>query len=145
MTTNVKQNLLNISVAHVLKQGRPSATLYGDKVTCLYRSPEGLQCAAGPFIKDYDPDMENKSFSTLAKHDRFRDRLQDDARAHAEFVDMLQAAHDFAADAHFRYGAEFITEYKTRLAGALLAQASRYMLGPVSLKEAYSYAAYQAA
>jgi hypothetical protein len=138
MSATVLQNLLNISVAHVLKQGKPSAKLgEEDRVTCLYRGEDGLQCAAGPFIVRYSPDMESKIFSVLAKNSRFRDGLQEDARDHAEFVNTLQSAHDEAARRMLRDGADFISAYKEQLA--------RYVPSYVSLEEAYAYAASQAA
>jgi hypothetical protein len=133
------QTLLNTSVAHVLKQGKPSAKLTPspyvgeeDKVTCLYRGEDGLQCAAGPFIVHYSPDMENKIFSVLAESLRFRDGLQEDARVHAEFVNTLQTAHDEAARRALRDGADFISAYKEQLA--------RYVPSKVSLEEAYAHA-----
>lgn len=86
-----KQELLNTSVAHVLAQGSPSVNGTG----CMYRSPDGKQCAAGPFIVSYDEDMENKNWEHISEI--FGDSLNPDAVKEADFVRELQFAHDNAA------------------------------------------------
>lgn len=85
-----QQQLLNISVTHMRKQGEPSMD---DKLRCCYRQGN-LQCAAGPFITDYGPDMELK-FTTIAN--AYPTRIDPLAIKHYTFVQQLQSAHDHAS------------------------------------------------
>jgi hypothetical protein len=94
-----KQDVFNKSVLHVLKQGKPSGQFIQDKdcprFQCEYRAADGSQCAAGPFIVNYSPDMENKTFRRLAEG--YASNLEPDAREHSWLVAALQDAHDGAA------------------------------------------------
>lgn len=92
-----KQDLLNASVAQVVNQGGPSyiATRVEEGVSfgCVYRSDDGRGCGAAPFIVNYKPEMEHKSWSTLI--DKFPNDLMPEAIGdNAYFVRDLQAAHD---------------------------------------------------
>ena len=64
--TYTKQSLFDLVAAHLIKQGRKSVEhphfpesdmLQG---SCMYRSPDGLKCAAGALIADehYSPALE---------------------------------------------------------------------------------------
>lgn len=58
------QEVFDKAVEHLLKQNCKSENEWGN---CLYRDPNGLKCAAGPFIPDsiYNPEMEGKGWYTL--------------------------------------------------------------------------------
>lgn len=55
------QLIFDTVLAHLRNQGQRSY----DGHMCLYRGPDGLQCAAGCLIPDdlYVPEMEGKSFA----------------------------------------------------------------------------------
>lgn len=102
------QDLLNRSVAHVRKQGKPSVS--GKDSLCRYRGPDGLQCAAGPFITEYVPSMEEKRFGAVAND--HPDKVDPVARKHPDFVSWaLQDSHDEAA----LYLEIFMEKYEERL------------------------------
>lgn len=85
------QYLFDTSLNHIRKQGKPS--IFGGP--CEYRGPDGLQCAAGPFILEYHEDMEGTTFSELIDVEGYdADRFNAIAVKHREFVDTLQFAHD---------------------------------------------------
>lgn len=54
------EEVFRISAKHLLKQGVKSITVSG---VCKYRGPNGLMCAAGPFVKDDCP--EGEKFSVM--------------------------------------------------------------------------------
>lgn len=58
------QGIFDAIVTHLRKQGRKAQNVMGD---CLYRAPNGDECAFGCIISDdvYRPRMENISASTL--------------------------------------------------------------------------------
>lgn len=62
------QDIFNQSAKHLLTQNKKSM-LWDDPeaVSCAYRSPSGLKCAAGIFISDeeYKVSMEGKSIDVL--------------------------------------------------------------------------------
>jgi hypothetical protein len=90
----ILQDLLNISVKHVRRQGHPS--MKGG--TCAYRGDGGLQCAAAPFITNYSPDMDDKNLNFRALLEKFPGAVLPESEREAEFVrHVLQAAHDTAA------------------------------------------------
>lgn len=141
------QSLLNRSVAHVLKQGKPSAVIVANdrpypaepkKVSCRYREGE-LSCAAAPFILDYHPRMENRRFSALVQ-DYPRGTVEALAANNRAFVDELQYLHDGAAMDALSRNLDFITRYKERLAD--LANSARYS-GLISAQQALDYAEQQ--
>lgn len=99
-----KQELLIRSVQHVRKQGRPSMRPRegGGAPYCFYRSPDGLSCAAAPFINDYDSRMDDQASAmaggwgaTFVKN--WEERLDPLAAKHYVFVRELQKCHDNAA------------------------------------------------
>lgn len=102
MLTPVELKLFKLSYKHVKRQGQPSVD---EESSCHYDNGAGLGCAASPFITSYDPDMEHKNFSSLVK--RFPDCLVAEAKDNAEFVEALQAAHDYASS----LTGEFIFNY----------------------------------
>lgn len=108
------QQLLNISVAHIRKQGRGSSRPDKDQITCTYRNEDGSGCAAGPFINNYYPTMESLHFLQLAE--RFGTDLDPLAAKHASFVcNVLQQAHDGAAHKTHAEPDLFLADYEERL------------------------------
>lgn len=79
------QEVFDQVVTHLLTQGRPSA----QGGHCLYRSENGLKCAAGCLIGDgeYDEEMEESSWMQLAG-----DGLV--PLAHDGLIQALQEVHD---------------------------------------------------
>lgn len=64
------QEIFDISVKHLLNQNERSLGPDDDGHSiCLYRSDNGLQCAAGPLIPDdkYTRSMEGKSFGRVSE------------------------------------------------------------------------------
>ena len=108
------QNLLNISVRHVRRQGEPSLNSKGH---CVYRGPGGLQCAAGPFIRCYTRAMDRADINFHALAEKYPNRILPSARRNEHFVsNVLQPAHDMATrDAR----QDFMTEYHLGLAQRL--------------------------
>lgn len=102
------QDLLNRSVAHVRQQGKPSMRNAKslDDAGCMYRSPDGLSCAAAPFIIIYDAGMDDgeeaggwSNFFTNS----WRDHLEPLAVKHQSFVRRLQKCHDDASRDRHRF------------------------------------------
>jgi hypothetical protein len=89
----ILQYLFNVSLEHIRQQKTDATrgTMY------CYRTPDGRQCAAGPFIWAYTPDMENATFRGLVA--RFPDALDPLAVQQADWVSRLQSAHDDAVAA----------------------------------------------
>jgi hypothetical protein len=91
------QRMFNRVVRHLRKQGKP-AVRNGD---CLYRTPDGLSCAAGCLIPNrlYTPEYENKSMTLVLDTDekllKHLDRLYNvkDTKTR-ELLKELQIAHD---------------------------------------------------
>lgn len=54
------QEVFDKAACHLLAQNQKSVSTPGTTIPCLYRGPNGLMCAAGPFIPDemYQEDME---------------------------------------------------------------------------------------
>lgn len=106
MSQEILQQLLNRSLAHVRQQGKPS--IKDDRLTCLYRSPDGCGCAAAPFITNYSPEMENKTWMQVAS--MWLNNVEPAAAEHAVFVNnVLQVAHDDAARI---VGKDFLEAYE---------------------------------
>lgn len=104
------QYLLDTSYNHVIKQGKPAA----ENKMCWYKSPEGLSCAAAPFIIEYNEEMERQSWRSLAIKDEFVPFLDPIAVKHCNFVAELQGAHD-GASINVGNDEAFISEYRARI------------------------------
>lgn len=109
------QSLFFTSFHHIARQGKPSLN---EKGKCCYRSPDGLSCAAAPFIRHYSPDMEDNNFNWLV--DEFPKDIDPVAVQHRGFVMELQLAHDEAlrrvlSDPHNRFMTQYI-ELMSKLA-----------------------------
>lgn len=85
------QTLFDKSVAHIRAQGGPAV----DSDGCQYLTAQGLKCAAGIFINEYEDGMENNPWSDVAHE--FRGSVDPLAFRHMCFVNLLQSAHDRAA------------------------------------------------
>jgi hypothetical protein len=101
-TANKEQQILfDLSVAHIRKQGKPSAYMTDDQlqdVVCEYHGQGGGQCAAGIFIKKYETSMEGKTWHFMVENYKdASDRFEPLSVRHAGFVSELQGAHDAAA------------------------------------------------
>ncbi len=89
-----KQEIFNIVYKHLLTQNEKSVIYEYGNPRCLYRSPNGLMCAAGVLIKDehYHPKLEN--------HGSMHDLVEGSLRASGMdlkdsfFVSHLQRIHD---------------------------------------------------
>ena len=79
------QEVFDQVATHLLTQMKRSAYLDG----CLYRSPDGLKCAAGCLIAEdeYDPEMEGHGWVYLV--DRFGF-----TQSHESLIQQLQDVHD---------------------------------------------------
>ena len=106
----IKQDLLDISYKHIIKQGRPSIT---DTGFCRYSDGNGGGCGAWPFITTYSPDMENLGWTQVVS--RFPSSLDERAVEDSIFVQTLQEMHDKAAQSINRMGQGFIENYKHRV------------------------------
>jgi hypothetical protein len=129
------QELLNISVAHIRKQGEPSIS----SGACRYRSrlesgsPNELQCGAGPFIEAYERRMDRLGgWCTVVANYAGEDNVFNPlAVKHALFVQgVLQTAHDRAA---FREPDSFLASYESELRFAL----TRYQLDHLDARALY--------
>lgn len=77
------QEVFDQAATHLLRQGVQSI----NSKTCMYRSPEGLKCAAGCFISDeeYLTSYEGRSWNLLL----------DLPGHHRELIRKLQELHDY--------------------------------------------------
>lgn len=93
------QEIFDTVVAHLRKQGCKSVKLAADGgpaygiegISCLYRGPNGLMCAAGCLIadEDYSPEMEDISANRGILQDYFEEMGCD-----TYFIRKLQIIHD---------------------------------------------------
>lgn len=90
------QEVFDVAVEGVILQGAPSIAQGGTKAgDCVYRTPEGLECAAGQVWPDelYNEVMEGQSINGLADANDVPESL----RSHLTLLKDLQQAHDCAA------------------------------------------------
>ena len=109
-----KQETFDRVVAHLRAQGRRSQWVQDGYTVCRYRTPEGLQCAAGCLIPDerYSEDLEGNGVETLME---FFTELGHDVK----LVAHLQEVHDFNPPekwetALFRVADQFHLQYTPR-------------------------------
>jgi hypothetical protein len=76
---------------HLLKQGKQANSGFG----CLYKTEDGLKCAAGCFIADdeYSQGFEGFSWATVAQ------RVE--VTKHAKLISGLQSIHDTIDPEHW--------------------------------------------
>lgn len=91
-----EQEVFDQIAKHLLTQMKKSQEIYskeydGPEPNCLYRSPDGLKCAAGCLIGDdeYFPEFEYRTWEHLCKceHEQF-------PLIHMELISELQDIHD---------------------------------------------------
>jgi hypothetical protein len=90
------QDVFDVAVEGVILQGAPSIYPVGDRTgQCSYRTPEGLECAAGQVWPDelYDKTVEGRSVLGLADDDVLPKPL----RVHLQLLEAIQQAHDNAS------------------------------------------------
>ncbi len=84
------QEVFDTSAEHLLTQMKKSIVKIVDGFNrCVYRSPEGLKCAAGPFIPDsvYNDSFEQTPWHVLVNKDMVPD-------THSCLIERLQRIHD---------------------------------------------------
>lgn len=81
------QEVFDKAAEHLLKQNCKSENEWGK---CVYRGPNGLKCAAGPFIPDwlYSPAMEGRGWVSLTNT---CPQLESE---HDKLISILQSIHD---------------------------------------------------
>lgn len=62
ITAMTAQEVFDEASKHLLTQNKKSMN---EEEVCTYNGPDGLCCAAAPFLKRYEPDMEEKSYHSL--------------------------------------------------------------------------------
>lgn len=86
--------VFNQAKEHLLKQGERSVS----DLNCMYRSDNGLKCAAGCFIADeeYNEWMEGKTWDVLVNNlpGRFPHMFGYDTSSHKALIYQLQIIHD---------------------------------------------------
>ena len=120
-----QQQLFDISLNHIRKQGGPSASNINrtSLVTCLYRSRtyDGTErgCAAAPFITKYEERLEGRNFTDLV--DNCSSNVDPVAVRNVFFVRDLQVAHDRGAVIEVAFSqrlatdGEFMSGYEDRM------------------------------
>lgn len=98
-----KQDVFDLTVIALRIQRRQSMgkfkTAAGNmEEVCMYRSPEGLRCAAGHHIRDdeYDRKMENLTSKMLLQSKLASDSLKERLAPHKNLIFELQKIHDNA-------------------------------------------------
>ena len=79
------QEIFDIALNTIRYQGGPSVSPAG---VCQYKSPNGRMCAAAPFIKEYDVDLEMRTFQKIPSSRTIISALQ------VDLVTDLQSIHD---------------------------------------------------
>ena len=80
------QEVFDVVCDHLLTQNERSEIDDGNGTTCLYNG-DGMCCAAAPFIKKYDPTMENANWESVVGQG-FADVN------HLDLIEALQNVHD---------------------------------------------------
>lgn len=87
----IAQEVYDKMVAHLRKQGKRSVDA---DYNCMYRSPEGLQCAVGCLIEpeEYNEVFENRSFDFI--FDRCPSFATRIGRMNSNIMGAIQILHD---------------------------------------------------
>lgn len=104
-----EQEVVNISVAHVLKNGRPSLKEGTD--LCAY---SGIGCGAAPFLKEENREKADNQGEEEGVDSSWcsLERTACVPLIHHKLVQVLQSCHDDAAITSAEYDLPFITAYK---------------------------------
>lgn len=103
------QEVFDISVAGVIKQGKPAAVV-GQRpnfLSCRYRTNDGLKCAAGQLIPDYAYKPSIEGFPVQEALKACSISLSDEA---LELTTKLQSIHDGLSGAGDEFLEKFIEE-----------------------------------
>lgn len=65
ITAMTAQEVFDEASKHLLTQNKKS--WYDSDGSCAYNGPNGTCCAAAPFLKGYEPDMECKGYIVLVE------------------------------------------------------------------------------
>lgn len=82
------QEVVEASFVHLLEQSKLSRGRYlSGHTICMYKGIDGICCAAGIFIQDYNKDMENATWLNVSKYEH-------ESSNHTDLVESLQNIHD---------------------------------------------------
>lgn len=87
------QEVFDFAVNHLRKQGKQSKQ--GDG--CMYKHPDGLMCAAAPFIRNYADYMEGTNYNSIVEDDAdcFGEGVENNQPYdHSDLITRLQSIHD---------------------------------------------------
>lgn len=126
-TNLTKREAIEISVKHVLANGKPSISEFGG---CYY---SGCGCAAAPFLRPEVRQQADNADKLYASGDTCWNALVDAKLVQKHLRDtikLLQSCHDESEFAYRRGGssAEFIKEFKSRLVFYSLVEADDPLL-----------------
>jgi hypothetical protein len=82
------QEVFNQVAEHLLTQNKQSEGEHNNGLTCMYRSPDGLKCAAGCLIGDdeYSREWERRSWGFVSR--------VGGVTKHIDLISSLQSIHD---------------------------------------------------
>lgn len=112
-----KQEAFDIVLNGLRAQGAPSIEPYeiGSSVTCRYRGPNGLKCAAGHLLKDeyYDEEVMEGKISACIDPNLFGMR---DTNGSYKLIRAMQNAHDDSADISCNFkNKNWLTEFEAKM------------------------------
>ena len=82
------QEVFDQVAEHLLAQNKQSEGVHNNGLTCMYRSPDGLKCAAGCLIGDdeYSSEWERRNWGCVSK--------ACGVTKHIDLISSLQSIHD---------------------------------------------------
>ena len=108
------QEVFNMSVGHVLAQGRPAIQGTSHNASCLYTTNTGLHCGAWPFLKPHKSSDLGGTWKTVRRE--FSKFIRDDVPISLDdLIIELQNAHDYSARDVKALGGDFLPLYKQRV------------------------------
>ena len=84
LSSMTRLEVLYAGIGHILALPQQSA---GEGGVCLYSGPEGVCCAAAPFIKEYNPNMEENDYESMLEEFEQPERNR-------VSINLLQDIHD---------------------------------------------------
>ena len=91
ITAMTAQEVFDEASKHLLTQNKKSMN---EEEVCTYNGPDGLCCAAAPFLKRYEPDMEWKGYPALIT-------IFNQPENHKSLMCDLQGIHDHTPVEHW--------------------------------------------
>lgn len=114
MPTYTFQEAFDKAYNGVIAQGGPSNTRPGGH--CIYRGPDGKKCGVGHLLDDDKVWRESSTPTSPENLDAVADMFPGEPPYRAQnFLEEIQSAHDYAANATENYGVDFIDEFKLRM------------------------------